>query len=90
MAGLVSMNLLNTIFENTARSGVLSLGYKYGIKTRFIIGENISYEELKVTTNFSNILGLSDPTIDEFSNITIAIETDYRYILKPIFKIFGY
>jgi hypothetical protein len=45
-----------------------------------MIGANISYEELKAITNFSNILGLSAPTIAEFFNSTIAIETDYRYI----------
>ncbi|MFT6797792.1 MAG: hypothetical protein ACJART_002946, partial [Maribacter sp.] len=33
--------------------------------------------------------GSSDPTIDEFSNITIAIETDYRYISKPSFQMYS-
>lgn len=80
---------VNTIFEDTESSGVFNLGYKYAIKNRFMIGANISYEELKATTNFSNIFGSSDPTIDEFSNITIAIETDYRYISKPSFQMYS-
>ena len=51
--GTVSIyEFANSIFEDTESTGVLNLGYKYAVKNRFMVGVNLSYEQIKGPTAF--------------------------------------
>ncbi|MFT4830713.1 MAG: hypothetical protein ACI815_000349, partial [Psychroserpens sp.] len=74
---------VSMVFEDVESKGIASVHYKYAVKDRFMIGAAISYEELKGNTNDVLVFFGAEDKEREFTNITFALETDYRYVSKP-------
>ncbi|SKB28670.1 hypothetical protein [Maribacter arcticus] len=76
-------------FEDIESKGIASLNYKYAVKDRFMVGAAISYEALTGHTNDVLVAFGAEDTEREFTNITFAVETDYRYVSKPSFQMYS-
>ena len=76
-----------SFFNDVESSGVLNVGFKYAVQDRFMLGGSLSYESMTGTDDF--IIFEGEPGSADFTNITIAIESDYRYISKESFQMYS-
>ena len=76
-----------SFFNDVESSGVLNMGIKYAIQDRFMLGGSLSYESMTGTEDFIFLEG--EPGSADFTNITIAVESDYRYISKDSFQMYS-
>ncbi|MFT5943425.1 MAG: hypothetical protein ACI9Q4_002698 [Sediminicola sp.] len=80
---------VSMVFEDVESKGIASVNYKYAVNDGFMVGAAISYEELTGNTNDVLVFFGAEDKEREFTNITFALETDYRYVSKPSFQMYS-
>ena len=65
----------------TENSGAFVVEYNYAIKDKWIIGTDLSYQQ--VTREYS------DKSSEKSHNYTFAVKSNYNYISKPKFRIYS-
>ncbi|WP_158978625.1 outer membrane beta-barrel protein [Cellulophaga sp. L1A9] len=86
----VSSDFSSLLYSEIKSSGVASLSYKYAINNRFMIGGSVNYENLKINKiEYVGFLDFQQIPEQNYSNFSIALETDYRYISNPKFQMYS-
>ncbi|WP_081690208.1 outer membrane beta-barrel protein [Cellulophaga baltica] len=86
----ISTALSSISYSEIESSGVVSLSYKYAVNNRFMLGGSVSYENLKINKiEYFGLLDFEQTSGQNFSNFSIAIEADYRYISNPKFQMYS-